>query len=146
MLRAGTLDQHIEYARAAPEAGLHELFVDFAQTPATFAERVDLPAGSSKGSAGAEPGPRNASVRPWVLLVTDHAVPSAASARGHGMPYAPTGEALKRPDSRNEPPRLRRVRIPGTVPLLPPAAVRRPRDEEEEQEPSGTDVPREAVE
>ncbi|MER6981012.1 hypothetical protein [Streptomyces carpinensis] len=53
---------------------------------------------------------------------------------------------MKRPDSRNEPPRLRRVRIPGTVPLLPPAAVRRPRDEEEEQEPSGTDVPREAVE
>ncbi|WP_320774716.1 TIGR03619 family F420-dependent LLM class oxidoreductase [Streptomyces sp. CRN 30] len=39
---AGTLDQYIDYARAAAEAGVHELFVDFGQTPATLDERVDL--------------------------------------------------------------------------------------------------------
>ena len=42
MPRAGTLDQYIDYARAAAEAGVHELFVDFGQTPATLAERIDL--------------------------------------------------------------------------------------------------------
>ncbi|MFF0431613.1 TIGR03619 family F420-dependent LLM class oxidoreductase [Streptomyces sp. NPDC004327] len=41
MPRAGTLDQYIDYARAAAEAGVHELFVDFGQT-ATLAERDDL--------------------------------------------------------------------------------------------------------
>lgn len=40
--RTGTLAQYIDYARAAAEAGVHELFVDFGQTPATVAERVDL--------------------------------------------------------------------------------------------------------
>ncbi|MFF8911323.1 TIGR03619 family F420-dependent LLM class oxidoreductase [Streptomyces olivaceoviridis] len=39
---AGTLDQYIDYARAAAEAGVHELFVDFGQTQSTLAERVDL--------------------------------------------------------------------------------------------------------
>jgi probable F420-dependent oxidoreductase len=39
---SGTLDEYIDYARAAAEAGVHELFVDFGQTPATLAERVDL--------------------------------------------------------------------------------------------------------
>ncbi len=42
MPRSGTLAQYIDYARAAAEAGVHELFVDFGQTPATLAERVDL--------------------------------------------------------------------------------------------------------
>ncbi|MET7694942.1 TIGR03619 family F420-dependent LLM class oxidoreductase [Streptomyces sp. NPDC005483] len=42
MPQAGTLGQYIDYARAAAEAGVHELFVDFGQTPATLAERVDL--------------------------------------------------------------------------------------------------------
>ncbi|MEV0175547.1 TIGR03619 family F420-dependent LLM class oxidoreductase [Streptomyces sp. NPDC050803] len=40
--RAGTLGQFIDYARAAGEAGVHELFMDFGQTPATLEERVDL--------------------------------------------------------------------------------------------------------
>ncbi|MGW0858575.1 TIGR03619 family F420-dependent LLM class oxidoreductase [Streptomyces sp. NPDC002690] len=40
--RAGTLDQYIDYARGAADAGVHELFVDFGQTPATLAERIDL--------------------------------------------------------------------------------------------------------
>ncbi|WP_420036450.1 TIGR03619 family F420-dependent LLM class oxidoreductase [Streptomyces sp. cg28] len=39
---AGTLGQFIDYARAAAEAGVHELFVDFGQTPATLEERIDL--------------------------------------------------------------------------------------------------------
>ncbi|MGW5652682.1 TIGR03619 family F420-dependent LLM class oxidoreductase [Streptomyces humi] len=39
---AGTLGQYVDYARAAAEAGVHELFVDFGQTPATLTERVDL--------------------------------------------------------------------------------------------------------
>ncbi|WEP00811.1 TIGR03619 family F420-dependent LLM class oxidoreductase (plasmid) [Streptomyces sp. FXJ1.172] len=42
MPRKGTLTQYIDYARAAAEAGVHELFVDFGQTTATLAERVDL--------------------------------------------------------------------------------------------------------
>jgi probable F420-dependent oxidoreductase len=42
MPEAGTLAQYIDYARAAAEAGVHELFVDFGQIPATLAERVDL--------------------------------------------------------------------------------------------------------
>ncbi|WAZ26844.1 LLM class flavin-dependent oxidoreductase [Streptomyces cinnabarinus] len=42
MPRAGTLGQYIDYARTAAEAGVHELFMDFGQTPATLAERVDL--------------------------------------------------------------------------------------------------------
>lgn len=40
--RAGTLAQYIDYARAAAEAGVHELFVDFGQMSASLAERVDL--------------------------------------------------------------------------------------------------------
>ncbi|MFD8029339.1 TIGR03619 family F420-dependent LLM class oxidoreductase [Streptomyces sp. NPDC048231] len=40
--RAGTLDQYIDYSRAAEEAGVHELFVDFGQMSATLDERVDL--------------------------------------------------------------------------------------------------------
>lgn len=39
---AGTLAQYVDYARAASEAGVHELFVDFGQTPASLVERVDL--------------------------------------------------------------------------------------------------------
>ncbi len=39
---AGTLGQYVDYARAAAEAGVHELFVDFGQTPATLEERIDL--------------------------------------------------------------------------------------------------------
>lgn len=39
---AGTLGQYVDYARAAAEAGVHELFVDFGQSPATIDERVDL--------------------------------------------------------------------------------------------------------
>ncbi|MFI6488870.1 hypothetical protein [Streptomyces sp. NPDC050564] len=42
MPQAGTLAQYIDCARAAAEAGVHELFGDFGQTPATLAERVDL--------------------------------------------------------------------------------------------------------
>ncbi|MFF3503244.1 TIGR03619 family F420-dependent LLM class oxidoreductase [Streptomyces sp. NPDC003247] len=42
MPRAGTLAQYVDYARAAAEAGVHELFVDFGQTSATLDERVDL--------------------------------------------------------------------------------------------------------
>ncbi|MFF4902767.1 TIGR03619 family F420-dependent LLM class oxidoreductase [Streptomyces sp. NPDC001068] len=42
MPRAGTLGQYVDYARAAAEAGVHELFVDFGQSPATLDERVDL--------------------------------------------------------------------------------------------------------
>ncbi|MER7930741.1 TIGR03619 family F420-dependent LLM class oxidoreductase [Streptomyces sp. NPDC096057] len=42
MPAAGTLGQYIDYARAAAEAGVHELFVDFGQTHATLTERVDL--------------------------------------------------------------------------------------------------------
>ncbi|WP_046731562.1 TIGR03619 family F420-dependent LLM class oxidoreductase [Streptomyces humi] len=42
MPRAGTLGQYVDYARAAAEAGVHELFVDFGQRPATLTERVDL--------------------------------------------------------------------------------------------------------
>lgn len=38
----GTLDQYIDYARAAAEAGVHELFMDLAQTPGTIEERVDI--------------------------------------------------------------------------------------------------------
>ena len=42
MPRRGTLDQYIDYARAATEAGVHELFVDFGQQSATLDEVVDL--------------------------------------------------------------------------------------------------------
>jgi hypothetical protein len=42
MPRAGTLAQYVDYARAAAEAGVDELFVDFGQTSAGLAERVDL--------------------------------------------------------------------------------------------------------
>ncbi|MGV9914514.1 TIGR03619 family F420-dependent LLM class oxidoreductase [Streptomyces tendae] len=41
---SGTLDQYIDYARAAAEAGVHELFVDFGQSPATLDERLDMAA------------------------------------------------------------------------------------------------------
>nr|WTC14034.1 TIGR03619 family F420-dependent LLM class oxidoreductase [Streptomyces anthocyanicus] len=40
--RRGTLDQYVDYARAAAEAGVHELFVDFGQQTTTLAESVDL--------------------------------------------------------------------------------------------------------
>ncbi|MEE4546358.1 TIGR03619 family F420-dependent LLM class oxidoreductase [Streptomyces sp. V4-01] len=40
--QSGTLAQYVDYARAAAEAGVHELFMDFGQTPATLDERVDL--------------------------------------------------------------------------------------------------------
>lgn len=40
--RAGTLDQYIDYARAAAGAGVHELFLDLGQTPAALDERIDL--------------------------------------------------------------------------------------------------------
>lgn len=40
--RAGALAQYVDDARAAAEAGVHELFVTFGQMPATLAERVDL--------------------------------------------------------------------------------------------------------
>jgi hypothetical protein len=66
--------------------------------------------------------------------------------RGHGTSNASMGEALKRPASRNEPSRLRRVRLPGTVPLPPPAVSRRPQGEEDEQEASGTGTARQVVE
>ncbi|MEU6440839.1 TIGR03619 family F420-dependent LLM class oxidoreductase [Streptomyces sp. NPDC047046] len=39
---AGTLGQYIDYARAAAEAGVHELFIDLGQTPASLEERVDM--------------------------------------------------------------------------------------------------------
>jgi probable F420-dependent oxidoreductase len=42
MPSVGTLGQYIDYARAAAEAGVHELFMDFGQTSATLDERVDL--------------------------------------------------------------------------------------------------------
>ncbi|MFJ8752946.1 TIGR03619 family F420-dependent LLM class oxidoreductase [Streptomyces sp. NPDC102441] len=38
----GTLEQYVDYAREAAEAGVHELFVDFGQTPTTLDERVDI--------------------------------------------------------------------------------------------------------
>ncbi|MEV6162301.1 hypothetical protein AB0L71_10290 [Streptomyces sp. NPDC052052] len=44
---------------------------------------------------------------------------------------------MQRPDSEYEPSRLRRVRIPGTVPIPPAPSSSRPR-EEEGQEASGT--------
>jgi alkanesulfonate monooxygenase SsuD/methylene tetrahydromethanopterin reductase-like flavin-dependent oxidoreductase (luciferase family) len=41
---AGTLEQYIDYARAASEAGVHELFIDFSQVPRTLTmeELTDL--------------------------------------------------------------------------------------------------------
>ncbi|GHJ36800.1 TIGR03619 family F420-dependent LLM class oxidoreductase [Streptomyces sp. TS71-3] len=39
---SGTFEQYVDYARAAAEAGVHELFMDFGQTPATVEERIDL--------------------------------------------------------------------------------------------------------
>ncbi|WP_329225106.1 TIGR03619 family F420-dependent LLM class oxidoreductase [Streptomyces sp. NBC_00111] len=39
---SGTLDQYIDYARQAAGAGVHELFMDFGQSPTTLDERVDL--------------------------------------------------------------------------------------------------------
>jgi probable F420-dependent oxidoreductase len=38
----GTLEQYIDYARAAAEAGVHELFMDFGQSPLTLEERTDM--------------------------------------------------------------------------------------------------------
>ncbi|MEU0302642.1 TIGR03619 family F420-dependent LLM class oxidoreductase [Streptomyces sp. NPDC006175] len=40
--RRGTLQQYVDYARAAAEKGVHELFVDFGQTPVTLDERIEL--------------------------------------------------------------------------------------------------------
>ncbi|MFJ6076297.1 hypothetical protein ACIQFU_36655 [Streptomyces sp. NPDC093065] len=40
--RRGTLSQYVDYARAAAEAGVHELFVDFGQHSVTLGESVDL--------------------------------------------------------------------------------------------------------
>jgi alkanesulfonate monooxygenase SsuD/methylene tetrahydromethanopterin reductase-like flavin-dependent oxidoreductase (luciferase family) len=42
MPAAGTLAQYVDYARSAADASVHELFVDFGQTVASLAERVDL--------------------------------------------------------------------------------------------------------
>ncbi|MER7742368.1 TIGR03619 family F420-dependent LLM class oxidoreductase [Streptomyces sp. NPDC096538] len=39
---AGTLEQYIDYARAAAEAGVHELFIDFGQSPLGPDERADM--------------------------------------------------------------------------------------------------------
>lgn len=38
----GTLQQYIDYARSAAEAGVHELFLDFGQTSMSLSERIDL--------------------------------------------------------------------------------------------------------
>ncbi|WP_399895948.1 hypothetical protein ACGH7X_40405 [Streptomyces sp. BBFR51] len=46
------------------------------------------------------------------------------------------GEAVKNPDSRSEPPRLRRVHLPGTVPRIPASLTPRPGDDEERQDAS----------
>ncbi|MFB7166174.1 TIGR03619 family F420-dependent LLM class oxidoreductase, partial [Streptomyces sp. NPDC056242] len=40
--RSGTLGQYIDYARAAAEAGVHELFIDLGQSPASLDERLDM--------------------------------------------------------------------------------------------------------
>ncbi|MGY0021490.1 TIGR03619 family F420-dependent LLM class oxidoreductase [Streptomyces sp. YJ-C3] len=40
--RSGTLTQYVDYARRAAEAGVHELFVDLGQSPATLQERLDM--------------------------------------------------------------------------------------------------------
>ncbi|MGW4386567.1 TIGR03619 family F420-dependent LLM class oxidoreductase [Streptomyces sp. NPDC004685] len=40
--RSGTLDQYIAYARAAAESGVHELFIDLGQSPASLDERIDI--------------------------------------------------------------------------------------------------------
>jgi hypothetical protein len=40
--RSGTFGQYVDYARAAADAGVHELFVDFGQSAASLAERLDL--------------------------------------------------------------------------------------------------------
>ena len=42
MSAAGILTQYVDYARSAGDPGVHELFVDFGQTVASLAERVDL--------------------------------------------------------------------------------------------------------
>ncbi|CAM5526706.1 hypothetical protein [Streptomyces olivaceoviridis] len=55
------------------------------------------------------------------------------------------GEALERTDSADEPSRLRRVRLPGTVAPPSSAVPRRPRDEET-QEASGQDAAGQVVE
>ncbi|MGW2775391.1 hypothetical protein ACWC4C_23205 [Streptomyces olivaceoviridis] len=52
---------------------------------------------------------------------------------------------MERTDSVNEPPRLRRVRLPGTVASPSSAVPRRPRDEET-QEASGQDAAGQSVE
>ena len=140
MPQAGTLGQYIDYARAA-EAGVHELFVDFGQIAATLAERVDL--------AG-RPFPR---MGPPGLKVPR--VPRCSNSGSSGMcelrrwfPGARTsmGEALKRPDSDSQPSRLRRLRLPGTVPVPAPAASRRPQDEDDKQQASGADTDRQVAE
>ncbi|GGZ27754.1 hypothetical protein GCM10010300_83670 [Streptomyces olivaceoviridis] len=69
----------------------------------------------------------------------------AARAGGYGRSNASMGEALERTDSADEPSRLRRVRLPGTVASPSSAVPRRPRDEET-QEASGQDAARQAVE
>lgn len=38
----GTFGQYVDYARAAAEAGVHELFIDLGLTDQTLAERIDL--------------------------------------------------------------------------------------------------------
>ncbi|MFJ9915894.1 hypothetical protein [Actinacidiphila glaucinigra] len=38
----GTLGQYVDYARAAAEAGVHELFIDFGQSRVTLEERTDM--------------------------------------------------------------------------------------------------------
>jgi alkanesulfonate monooxygenase SsuD/methylene tetrahydromethanopterin reductase-like flavin-dependent oxidoreductase (luciferase family) len=38
----GTLEQYIDYARSAAEAGVHELFIDFGQSRLTLEERTEM--------------------------------------------------------------------------------------------------------
>jgi hypothetical protein len=40
--QSGTLGQYVDYARAAAEAGVHEIFVDLGQMPTSLDARIDL--------------------------------------------------------------------------------------------------------
>ncbi|MFD7994636.1 hypothetical protein [Streptomyces mexicanus] len=135
--RAGTLGQYIDCAGAAAEAGVHDLVVDFEQTQAGLAERVDLAARFIEG-----PRRQTEWVRPECGGAAEGCSEHVPRPRcpGHGMPNARWERPLQRPDSRNEPPRLRRVRIPGTVPI-PPATSAPPREAEEEPQAAGKDGP-----
>ncbi|MEU8545017.1 LLM class F420-dependent oxidoreductase [Streptomyces sp. NPDC048717] len=41
---SGTLDQYVDYARAAADAGVHELFIELGQAPGLLDERLDTAA------------------------------------------------------------------------------------------------------